>query len=156
MRAGGGSHHLYFQPFPRTNHLVRLLTSEPDAGLDGLWDKSPDHANLAIVRNKEWWGDQPGHNDVLEINGTNVINAATTPQSKRAVGLFVFDAGSDGVSDVSAPVAAFFSLPFLTGVDLFMPAASPPDATISVSATPRGATASRRSTSRTGRRRRIG
>jgi hypothetical protein len=54
------------------------------------------------------------------------------------VGLFAFDLGSDGVTDLSAPVAAFFALPFLTGVDLFMPATTPPDRTIHIVATPRG------------------
>jgi hypothetical protein len=66
-----------------------------------------------------------------------VINAATAPQSKRAIGVFVYDDGSDGVSDVSVPVASFFALPFLTAVDLHLAAASPPDDTISIAATPR-------------------
>ena len=32
LTRGADVHHLYFQPFPRTNHMVRLLTSDPDAG----------------------------------------------------------------------------------------------------------------------------
>ena len=39
------THHLYFQPFRRTDRLVRLLTSEPNAGLDLLTEKSDRHTN---------------------------------------------------------------------------------------------------------------
>jgi pimeloyl-ACP methyl ester carboxylesterase len=138
LTRGDDVHHLYFQPFPRTNHMVRLLTSDPGVGLDALWEKSADHANLAIVRNKEWWGDQGASNDVLEVNGISVINAATAPQSKRVVGVFVYDAGVDGVTNTDVPIPAFFGLPFLTGIDVNLPAATPPDGTISVAATPRG------------------
>jgi hypothetical protein len=66
-----------------------------------------------------------------------VINAATAPQSKRAVGVFVYDVGADNISDTSAPNPIFFSLPFLTGIDLYVRGTSPPDDTISIVATPR-------------------
>lgn len=134
---GDNAHHWYFQSFPRTDHVVRLLTTEPDMGLDALWDKADDHSNMSIVRYKEWWGDQPGANDSLQIDGTETINAATAPQSKRAIALFAYDLGSDGASNVSAPIPAFFGLPFLTAVDLDMPATTPPDGTISIVETPR-------------------
>jgi pimeloyl-ACP methyl ester carboxylesterase len=138
LTRGDDVHHLYFQPFPRTNHMVRLLTSDPDAGLDALWEKSANHTNLAIVRNKEWWGDQGASNDVLEVNGINVINAATSPQSKRAVGVFVYDAGVDGVSNTDVPIPVFFGLPFLTAIDVYLAATTPPTGTITIAATPRG------------------
>jgi hypothetical protein len=136
-RGDEGSQHLYYQPFVRTDHFVRLLTSEPNSGLDAIWDKSDDHSNLSIVRNKEWWGDQGALSDALEIDGTNVLNAATAPQSKRAVGVFVYDVGSDSVSDTSAPIPAFFALPFLTGIDLYVRGVTPPDDTVAIVATPR-------------------
>ncbi len=133
-----GTHHLYYEPFQHDNHLVRLLTTEPNTGLDALTEKSDRHAVLVVTRNKELWGDQGAANDVLTINGTNVINAATSPQSKRTIGLFAFDAGSDGQSNVSAPLPAFFSLPFISGVDLVVPASRPPDGRISVRLRSRG------------------
>jgi hypothetical protein len=136
-RGTEGSQHLYYQPFVRTDHMVRLLTSEPNSGLDAIWDKSDDQSNLSIVRNKEWWGDQGALSDLLEIDGTNVINAATAPQSKRAVGVFVYDVDSDNVSDTSAPIPTFFALPFLTGIDLYLRGTNPPDDTIAIVATPR-------------------
>jgi pimeloyl-ACP methyl ester carboxylesterase len=139
LQAGQNTHHLYFEPFVRSDHLVRLLTSEPNGGVNLLIERSPRHSALTIVRYKEFWGDQGAESDQLSINGTNVINAATAPITKRAIGVFAFDVGSDGVSDVSQPIPVVFGLPFLTGVDLFMPAASPPSGKVSVALRSRGA-----------------
>jgi hypothetical protein len=58
---------------------------------------------MVATRNKELWGDQGAENDVLEINGTNVCNAATCPINKRVIGMFAFDVGSDGATNLTAP-----------------------------------------------------
>jgi pimeloyl-ACP methyl ester carboxylesterase len=137
-RGRGATHHLYLEPFRRNDHLVRLLTSEPNTGLDALTTRGEGHSVVIVTRNKELWGDQGAQNDVLAINGTNVINSATSPQSKRTIGLFVFDAGPDGQSNLSAPLPAFFSLPFISGVDLAIPAARPPTGRVSVRLRSRG------------------
>jgi pimeloyl-ACP methyl ester carboxylesterase len=139
VQPGQNVHHLYFEPFVRSDYLVRLLTSEPNGGVNLLIERSPRHAALTMVRYKEFWGDQGAESDQLSVNGTNVINAATAPITKRAIGVFAFDVGSDGVSDVSQPIPVVFGLPFLTGVDLFMPAASPPTGKVSVALRSRGA-----------------
>jgi pimeloyl-ACP methyl ester carboxylesterase len=133
-----GTHHLYYEPFRHDDHLVRLLTGLPNAGLDALIEKSDRHAAVIVTRNKELWGDQGAANDVLTINGTNVINAATSPQSKRTIGLFAFDAGADGQSNLSAPLPAFFSLPFISGMDLAIPVSRPLEGRISVRLRSRG------------------
>jgi Lipase C-terminal domain/Lipase (class 2) len=138
-RPGARTHHFYFEPFRRSDYLVRLLTSEPNQGVDALIEKAPGHVSLVVTRYKELWGDQGTQNDELSVNGTNVINAATSPQSKRTIGLIAFDAGSDGTSNLTAPLPALSALPFITGVDLFVPAAEPPNATVSVGLRSRGA-----------------
>jgi pimeloyl-ACP methyl ester carboxylesterase len=122
VREGAPQHHFYLEPFVRDEHLVRLLTSEPGTGLGALVDTSERHTVLTVTRNKEWWGDQGEAGDVLAINGTNVLNAATAPQAKRVIGVFVFDDGSDGVTNLAAPVADIYRTTFMTGVDLFIPA----------------------------------
>jgi len=91
------------------------------------------------VRYKELWGDQGAESDALTINGTGVLNPATAPIDKRVIGMFAFDSGSDGVSNVTVPHPVFFSLPFLSGVDLFLPAAAPPKGNVSVALRSRGA-----------------
>ena len=133
-----GVHHIYLQPLIRSDHLVRLNSSPPDEGIGLLIERGPGHTAIVVSRYKEWWGDHPTQSDTLEIDGTNVLNAATAPVTKSAIGVFSFDVGSDGVSNLAAPIPSLFGLPFLTGVDQFIPAADPPDRAVSVASTPRG------------------
>jgi pimeloyl-ACP methyl ester carboxylesterase len=130
-------HRLHYEPFVRSNQFIRLLTSEPGGPIDSLIERSDDHVAMTIVRYKELWGDQFGENDVLRINGTNVINENTSPQSKRTIGLFVFDAGTDGMSDLDTPIPTIFGLPFLSGVDLVVPAQIPTRGTVKIQLTSR-------------------
>ena len=132
------THHLYFQPFRRTDRLVRLLTSEPGVGLDLLTEKSERHANLIVTRNKEWWGDQGAAGDTLTVDGTSVLSASTAPRTKRAIALFAYDAGVDGVSHPDVQLPAFAALPFISGVDLFVPATSPPSRAVRLASKQRG------------------
>jgi pimeloyl-ACP methyl ester carboxylesterase len=143
---GATIHHLYFEPFKRSDHLVRLLTSQPGGGVNLLIERSPNHSAVTIVRYKEFWGDQGAESDLLAVNGTNLLNPATAPITKRVIGMFAFDVGSDGVSDVTVPHPVFFSLPFLSGVDLFIPAAEPPTGKVTVSLRSRGAGRTRKVT----------
>jgi len=131
-RTDGSVHHLYFQPFLRSDHLVRLLTSRPGEGLDLLREPSDTSAGFGVIRYKEMWGDQGANNDTLEIDGVNVLNPATAPRTKRVNAMFVGDDNLDGVTDLSAPVQPWFSLPFISAVDLVVPAAIPPDDTVRV------------------------
>jgi pimeloyl-ACP methyl ester carboxylesterase len=133
-----GVHHTYYEPFPRSDHLVRLLTSEPNMGADALIEKSDRHTAAVLVRYKEFWGDQGAENDTLLIDGQNVVNAANSPLLKRAIALFAFDRGSDAVTDLATPIPAFTALPFLSGVDVFVPAATPPDRSVSAVLRSRG------------------
>ncbi|GLZ07021.1 lipase [Actinomadura sp. NBRC 104412] len=130
------THHLYFQPFLRTDNLVRLLTSRPGEGLASQVETGDGHSAMTISRQKEWWGDQGAAGDSLRINGREVLNAANTPRTKRAIGIFAYDAGKDGVTDLSAPIPAFAAQPFITGIDVFMPAGA--RRSISVVSRPRG------------------
>lgn len=139
IREGASRHHFYFQRFIRSNYLLRLLSLAPDSPISAQEEPGPNHATIAILRYKEWWGDDPGgENDILEINGTNVINAATSPISHRPIVIHAFDNNSDGVTELAAPDDFFISLPFQTGVDIFMRATTPPDGTICLANAPRG------------------
>ena len=128
--------HFYFEPFTREDRLVRLLTQPPGTGLDSLREKSPDTANLLFVRYKELWGDQAGQSDALTVDGTNVLSPAIAPRAKRLNALFAFDAGLDGVTDLSAPIPALSALPFISGADVFI--SSSPRRTVHLALTPRG------------------
>jgi len=134
VREGFRPHHFYFEPCMRSDYLIRLNTSPP-GGVGDYLDRSPNHSNLVITRDKELRSDPGEINDIIEVNGDNVLQAVT-PITKSLVGLFVYDYHADGVSDLTQPTWLHM-LPFLTGIDLYLPAADPPDGTISVVLTPR-------------------
>ncbi|HEX8053595.1 MAG TPA: hypothetical protein VF517_11435 [Thermoleophilaceae bacterium] len=134
-RPGAPVHHHYYEPFVRSDHLVRLL--ESDALANG-GERGPRHAAGVILRYKELWGDQPGQNDALSINGTNVCPEVVCPVSKRVNALFFSDRRMDGQSDLSQPDPVYSALPFVTGVDLFAPAAIPPTGRTAVEIRSRG------------------
>ena len=130
--------HFYPQPFLRSDHLIRLLTSPEGAGIGALIDRDPDTSALNVIRYREWWGDQGTDNDVLEIDGTNVINPDTAPISGRKIAMFAFDDASDGVGDGTQPIDRLASLPFIGAVDLAFRASAPPDDVVEVVSIPRG------------------
>ncbi|OFW61295.1 MAG: hypothetical protein A2W01_03165 [Candidatus Solincola sediminis] len=134
-----GIYHFYYEPFIRSDYLIRLTTLPVGGGIIGFFiDKSDRHSGLAILRNKEFLGDQGANNDILKINGINVATAALCPLSKNVIGLFAFDRWSDGVSDLSAPLFPFNFVPFLTAADFYLRASDPPKGVISLELTPRG------------------
>jgi pimeloyl-ACP methyl ester carboxylesterase len=138
IREGSKGLNYFFEPFLRSNHLVRVNVA---LALDPFIESGDHHAAVTVIRYKEFWGDRGAENDVLAINGTDVINPTTAPSG--AVGaassaFFAFDVGSDGVSDVTAVPFPFWTplAPFLTGADLFIP--TDPPGTVSVETVPRG------------------
>jgi pimeloyl-ACP methyl ester carboxylesterase len=137
VREGMSDHPSYYEPFIRSDYLIRLLTSGPTGGPSAYMDRSPNHVNLLLGRNMELWGDQDGENDVLTVNGTNVISPGTNPLNKRVNYMFVYDQGADGVSHLGVPIPYYFAISFFSGVDLFTPGAYPPDGTVSVALTSR-------------------
>jgi hypothetical protein len=138
----GEIHPFYYQPFIRSDYLIRLNTSpEPSGGVSGLMDRSPNHSNLIVSRNMEFWGDQVIDNDILAINGVNIVNAATCPSVPFPAIvdiLFVFDQNADQVSHPQVPIPEPTPLVFFALVDLYVPGAYPPNGTIRLTLIPRG------------------
>ena len=133
VRAGQSDHPFYYEPFIRSDYLIRLNTSpEPGGGVSAYMDRSPNHVNLLISRNMELWGDQGAENDVLKVNGVNVISPATHPVTKLINAMFVFDKGADQVSHLGVGVLPYSAITFFTGVDDYVPGASPPNGTTSI------------------------
>ncbi|REE95800.1 alpha/beta fold hydrolase [Thermomonospora umbrina] len=131
-------HHLYFEPFLRTDLGVRLISSDPGKGVDRLIHRAPGHAALLLYRNKEWWGDQGAAGDTLTVNGRAVVNAGTAPRGKRAIALFAFDRFADRRSNPGRTFGLYPFLPFMTAVDLHVPATEPPAGSVTLTTTQRG------------------
>lgn len=139
IRPEGGQQHFYYEPFLRSNHLLRLNLSPVDSALSDAIERGP-HSTISVVRQKEWWGDNtvdPANVDRLVVKtrsaslGTappiDVVNAATAPYAASTIAVLAFDVNSDQTSDTSQLVSLG---PFLSGVDLYMPATEPPDGTV--------------------------
>jgi pimeloyl-ACP methyl ester carboxylesterase len=135
--ADATSAHYYYEPFIRSDYLVRLKYLAPTV-LALLMDQSDNHSNLIVIRNKEFLGVNTMYpnEDSLKVNGTELC-AGVLPGVGLVgtrIALFIFDKGSDGVSDLSGPITSglIASLPFISGLDFYMGAANPPDSTISI------------------------
>ena len=80
----------------------------------------PGSMSAVNIRYKEFWGDQPGQNDRLLVDGLNVCNATLCPISKQVNAFFAFDRNRDGQTDLSSPDPVLGSLPFIQGGDVFV------------------------------------
>jgi pimeloyl-ACP methyl ester carboxylesterase len=138
----GGNHHFYIEPRIRSDYFLRLNTAAVGGGLGALMTRNPDQTNLIISKNREWRGDQSdGLNDVLAINGINVVNAINAPSYHMTVAYFIYDLASDHLTDLTRPISDFpasLNTTFLSAVDVYLRGATPPDATINIVEIPRG------------------
>ena len=136
IRPGVPVHHFYYEPFLRSDHLIRLLESDALRSLGGRPD--PNSVGMVVIRYKELWGDQGSENDVLTFNGINICNAAICPLNHLVNAVFAGDFNHDGQSDTSQPYQPYYQLPFVSGVDVFMPAQNPPNGKVTVTLRSRG------------------
>jgi hypothetical protein len=138
----GGNHHFYIEPRKRSDYFIRLNTSPLGHGIGDLMTRNPDQTNLIITRNREWLGDQSdGFNDILAINGINIVNAGNAPRPHMLVAYFVYDLGSDHITNLTRPITDFPALlntTFLSTVDLYLRGTTPADSTIPIVEIPRG------------------
>lgn len=131
VHSAGHVQHHYFQPFQRTDRLLRLLTNRPGEGISSRVPVDPRHSALSLTRYKEWWGDQGAGSDHLAVNGVDILNAVTAPRDKRAVGLFAHDQLVDQRTDLSTAIADFDEV-FITAADVYIPAAADASGTVTV------------------------
>src|SRR4051812_39475360 len=123
VRSGFPTHHLYYEPFLRSDYAIRLLESDAITAYSGNRQGS---MGVVIIRYKELWGDQGPESDVLKINGLSVCTPEVCPISKQVNALFAFDFNRDHQSDLSSdPVLS--QLPFIGSADVLIPAGTPPD-----------------------------
>ncbi|MCE7000266.1 hypothetical protein LZG04_36440 [Saccharothrix sp. S26] len=136
LRDGQIPYHSYFEPFERSDRFVRLQVSRPGGITDNI-DRCPTHSALTVIRNREWWSDQPD-SDRLELNGVNVLEPAVSPRLRQVLAAFAFDDNCDRASTPGVVLPPFTTLPFLTAVDAYLPARADAGGTIRVTQTARG------------------
>lgn len=130
-------HYFYREPYQSDSYQIRLNTSAPGAGVGALLHRSANHSNLSISRDMELWGDQGERNDQLRVNGTNVVTAQTGPLLNRLSNIFLHDRNTDGVSNLLIADPVFHAIPFMSGLDMYIPGALEPDNVITIELTSR-------------------
>lgn len=125
-------HYFYREPYSQDSYQIRLNTSAPGTGVGALLARSAHHTNLAISRDMELWGDQDESNDQLLINGTNIITPQTGPLLNRLSSIFLHDRNTDQTSNLAIADPVLHAIPFMSGLDLFIPGNAEPDDVISL------------------------
>lgn len=130
--------HYYYEPFARTDAMIRLKYAEPGSPLYNRIDRSAESAALVIVRNREMQGnnDNGGGIDSIKIDGSEICEGILPGSSdineSGPIGLMVFDEDSDGESDLTQIGPTMEYMPFINSIDLVMPASETADNTISI------------------------
>ena len=123
-------HRFYAEPFYHDNQFMRLQSIRPGESIEAFIPRLDASAGLLLMRQKEFWGDQGAGADELFIDGLDVLTPLISP---RALGqgsganlvVFTFDANGDNMTDLEGgELFPFNALTFLTGADVFIPAAA--------------------------------
>ncbi len=125
-KPGGKAIHTYMEPFVRSDYAVRILASVP---LEQDTGKFPGSSGAVTIRYEEFWGDEPGQNDELLVNGLNVCTAALCPWSKEVNAYFAFNWEGKQESTLNEE-PALSKLPFIQAAQVYVPGANPPNATV--------------------------
>ena len=126
--------HVYMEPFVRSDYAIRLLGS---AAIENYTGKNPGSSGAVMIRYKEYWGNQPGENDELLVNGLNVCTAKLCPWEKEVNAYFAFNwEGKEESTLNEDPVLS--KPPFLQGAQVYIPGATPPNATVAYQLNSRG------------------
>jgi pimeloyl-ACP methyl ester carboxylesterase len=138
---GGLSVHFYFQPFARSDRMVHLTTAPPNSAQATNTNRGPGHSALVVQRQRELWRSHGAANDSLtvSVNGGDATDVLRpVPGDVVAVHLHD-DKATPGVSSLRL-LPWFSTQPFQSGVDVHLPASSPPTGSIAVVNIPRGDT----------------
>jgi hypothetical protein len=138
------THHLYLQPYLRSSHLVRLLSSPPDGDTRANTNLGDDHSALIAIRMREWHseGAADGGADqlLIGVDGGEPVDAITDFVGNGGIGLHIHDDAATPGETTLGPLPYFSDQPFQSGIDVFLPASPDGTGTISVVNIPRGDT----------------
>jgi pimeloyl-ACP methyl ester carboxylesterase len=142
-------HHLYLQPYVRSSHLVRLLSSSPDGDTRTNTNVGESHAALVVMRMREWYASDHADSDddrrdVLEVatrgpaGDTEPVDVLGDFVGNGTIALHLHDGAAAPGESTLEPLDYFADQPFQSGVDVYLPASAAADGTITVTNLPRG------------------
>jgi hypothetical protein len=162
----GGIQHFYLQPYLRSSRFVRLLSGPLDSPIRVNTHRGPNHVTATAIRMREWYGDPspmptgggPGGTrprpadkmDVLEVGTTSPSGGNEAPvnviSARTGNGTIAIHLHDDAATPKQSTLGELTNLTgcgvtctaFQSTSDLYMPAAEPPDGTITFTNYPRG------------------
>lgn len=128
-RTDGSVHHFYFEPFSRSDHLLRLNTSRPGEGLGTYIPPTDESSGFVVSRQREFWGDQGTGSDQLVVDGVNILNETTSPRTGVNLAVFGYDTSNlpfmvgppDGATDLGYVPFPFAFVTFISAADVYIP-----------------------------------
>ena len=126
--------HVYMEPFVRSDYDIRLLGSIP---IEAETGKFPGSSGAVMIRYKEYWGNEPGQNDELLVNGLELCTPSLCPWEKKGNAFFAFNWEGKEESTLNEE-PALSKLPFIQAAQVYIPAHEPPNATVSYQLNSRG------------------
>jgi hypothetical protein len=120
----GRAAHYYYEPFTRSDDLMFLKRSGALSRVLGGFGEGGAFTRLTIIRNKAFWGDQ-ANNDSLQVDGQELSTSVACPASRDTIALVLGDMGNDGQSNLTEALPQLASIPFVNGLDFYVPAPTP-------------------------------
>jgi hypothetical protein len=134
VKPGAKTLHVYMEPFVRSDYDIRLLGSIP---IEANTGRFPGSSGAVMIRYKEYWGNEPGQNDELLVNGLEVCTPSLCPWEKKVNAFFAFNWEGKQESTLNEE-PALSKLPFIQAAQVFIPASEPPKAIVSYQLNSRG------------------
>jgi hypothetical protein len=119
--------HVYLEPFVRNDYDIRLLGSVP---IEQATGKFPGSSGGVMIRYEEYWGNEPGQNDELLINGLELCTPKLCPWEKKVNAYFAFNWEGKEESTLNEE-PALSQLKFIQAAQVYVPGHEPPNATVS-------------------------
>ncbi len=127
---GGVLAHNYFEPFKRSNRIMRFLVPSTNASAalvtNPIGKLNDDSQSAFLVRNARGAFRQD-LGDSVTVDGFEALNTQDANKATTTVGLFLFDANKDKKSE-GGSLSQYLSpvtLPFVRGSDVYVQAGTP-------------------------------
>lgn len=117
--------HYYREGFTHSNPNIYLRTLPPPGSLAGILlaglPKNDAQSVVAVFASSQA---VINGRDELYLAGIELSTTALAPPAETAIAFFAYDANNNNTTD-NTSIALFGFVPFLSGVDIFMPATTP-------------------------------
>ncbi len=129
------------QDAPRLHGAVRAKRLRHPPARVGAIEKEtgkiPGSSGAVMIRYKEYWGNEPGQNDELLVNGLEGLHGETVSLGKEGERVLRVQLGRQGRKHPERRTG-LSKLPFIQAAQVYIPGSTPPNAIVSYQLNSRG------------------